>query len=179
MKLVKVISTMMVATTLGIVSTTVKPDMTAQAETIKSLTKIPKALRGTWYFYDGYNRYDHYKITSKKVKVPLVSGGYDTNTIHKFNLKKNSKSHDSLYNLDYGSAHNWMFAYKKGNKYIMEHWASYSTDEKSDFATYRVVKKNYKGKKVTGLQIHYYNSPKGSWSFYSPSKKVAKYLATH
>ncbi|MFC6163147.1 hypothetical protein ACFP3T_00390 [Lactiplantibacillus dongliensis] len=174
MKLGKIVSAVMVATTLGATAVVATPqaDLTAQAKVKKSLKTIPKKFRGTWYHYEKADGYDYQKISTKKIKDHFEKRN-NTMTMHQFDMHKGIKKL---------TKHNWMFAYKKSaNKYIMADWNTYvfwkidkSWSEK-DLGAYQMTTRKYKGKTVKVIKRTLPNSG-GRWCIYSPSKALAKHL---
>lgn len=171
MKLTKVISAVMVATTLAGTMAIATPDLTAQANTKMSLKTIPKQFRGTWYHYEKADGYDYQKISATKIKSHVEKKN-NSRTIHQFDLNKGIK--ETTKNLN--NAHKWMYAYKSGSKYIMDSWETYPVLQQKDRSWYQMTTRAYKGKKVKVIKIHQTNSVEKSWLIYSPSKALAKHL---
>ncbi|MFC6179845.1 hypothetical protein [Lactiplantibacillus daowaiensis] len=173
MKLVKLMSIALVATSLGSVATVAAPTMNAQAKTKMSLKTIPKQFRGTWYHYEN-NGYSYQKISATKLKTKSkfsdASHYNQSLTIHQFDLNKGIKNTKTNVN----NPHKWMFAYKSGSKYIMDSWDAYIYMESKYRSTYSMTTRNYKGKKVKVIKNTPTNS--GTWYIYSPSKAMAKHL---
>ncbi|VDG17507.1 hypothetical protein [Lactiplantibacillus mudanjiangensis] len=169
MKLTKMISAMMVATSLAGAMVVATPNLTAQAKTKMSLKTIPKQFRGTWYHYE-QGKYLSQKISAKK----LINHGDGRNyslTMHQLDLnKKATATKDFTKN-----PHKWMFAYKSGNKVVMQDWPAYYALDKKDRGSYQVTTRTYKGKKVKVLKVTLAASG-GMWYIYSPSKVMAKHL---
>ncbi|MFD1421646.1 hypothetical protein [Lactiplantibacillus songbeiensis] len=174
MKFVKIVSAVMVATTLGATAVVATPqaDLTAQAKAKKSLKTIPKQFRGTWYHYEKYDGYDYQKISAKKIKDHDEKRN-NTMMMHQFDLNKKVSNN---------SKKNWMLAYKKSaNKYIMADWYSYAYwkfdkfESEKDLGAYQMTTRKYKGKTVKVIKRTLPYSA-GTWYIYSPSKALAKHL---
>ncbi|MFC6179844.1 hypothetical protein [Lactiplantibacillus daowaiensis] len=168
MKITKVVSAVLVATTLGGALAVVTPSTTAQAKTKMSLKTIPKQFRGTWYHYEKADGYDYQKISATKMKDHFERKN-STRTMHQFDLNKGIKNTKT----NIKNPHKWMFAYKSGSKYIMDSWDAYILPSQYR-STYSMTTRNYKGKKVKVIKNTPTNS--GTWYIYSPSKAMAKHL---
>jgi len=168
MKLVKLFSAMMVATTLGATAVVVTPqtDLTAQAKAKKSLKTIPKKFRGTWYHYEKADGYNYKKISASKMKDHFR---HETNnyTMHQFTLSKGIKAKTN--------PHKWMYAYKHGSKYIMDSWETYPIFGAKYSNKYSMTTRKYKGKTVKVIKSEPTNGG-GWWWIYSPSKAMAKHI---
>lgn len=173
MKVLKVVSAIMVATTLGTTATMVTPAVTAQAKTKMSLKTIPKKFRGTWYHYEKSSGYMYQKIsaTTLKTREKGAASHYNQSlTIHQFDLSKGISNTKTNIN----NPHKWMFAYKSGSKYIMDSWDTYIYFQQEYRSSYSITTRNYKGKKVKVIKNVPSNS--GTWYIYSPSKAMAKHI---
>jgi len=168
MKLVKIVSAVMVAMTLGATAVVATPqaDLTAQAKAKKSLKTIPKKFRGTWYHYEKADGYDYQKISATKIKDHFEHYNH-TDTMHQFTLSKGIKAKTN--------PHKWMYAYKHGSKYIMDSWETYFYFGAAESSTYSMTTRKYKGKTVKVIKKTLTNSG-GRWYIYSPSKTLAKHL---
>lgn len=167
MKLIKIVSAVMVATTLGATAVVATPqaDLTAQAKAKKSLKTIPKQFRGTWYHYEKADGYDYIKISASKMKNHF-RGRTDNYTMHQFTLSKGIKATTN--------PHKWMYAYKHGSKYIMDSWETYSLVGAKYCGNYSMTTRKYKGKTVKVIKSVPTNAD--FWWIYSPSKALAKHL---
>jgi len=170
-KLVKLMSVALVATSLGSVATVATPTMNVQAQSQKSLKTIPKKFRGTWYHYEKADGYDYQKISATKIKSRFERKN-STRTMHQFNLKKGISNKNIA---NYNNPHKWMYAYKHGTKYVMDSWETYPGLYASDRSTYSMTTRKYKGKTVKVIKKTLTNF-NGRWYIYSPSKALAKHL---
>ncbi|WP_125581436.1 hypothetical protein [Levilactobacillus cerevisiae] len=105
MKLMKIVSAAMVATTMGVAFAVVTPGMTADAQAKKSLKTFPKSLRRTWYHYEkndnGKFTYSKLTFTAKKMTENWAGWGTtkastDKMVLHEYNpAKKLQKGKDN------------------------------------------------------------------------------------
>ncbi|MFC6290580.1 hypothetical protein [Levilactobacillus angrenensis] len=176
MKLMKIFSAVMVATTLGAAVTVVTPSVTADAKAKKSLKTFPKSLRRTWYHYEKNGKgklvYSKLKISAKKI----VSNwnGYDTSKV--FTTKSNLHQYNPAKKLQKGKD-NWIFAYKSGAKTRLDSWnPEFPKDMtyKRSREQYKVVTAKVNGKKVKVLHDTILPSLPQNTMYYYTSKKLAK-----
>jgi len=175
MKLVKILSAVMVATTMGATVTVVSPEVTANAKAQKSLKAYPKSLRRTWYHYEkndkGQLRYSTLKFTA-------------TRTTDKWNGYMATKTETSKFVLhQYNPAKkfnkgklNWNVAYKSGSSTLFGLWGDSKADMVRSQAIdrYKVVTTTYKGKKIKVLHATFLPSAPLNTMYYYTSKKLAK-----
>ncbi|AYM03657.1 hypothetical protein [Levilactobacillus yiduensis] len=176
MKLMKIFSAIMVATTMGAAVTVATPGMTADAKAKKSLKTFPKSLRRTWYHYEknakGKLVYSKLKFTAKKVNVSW--NGWDTSKVRKD--KYILHQYDPAKKLQQGKD-NWYFAYKSGGKTRIGGWdTDYlpNMSYKRALEQYKVVTTKVKGKKVKVLHDTILPSRPVDTKYYYTSKKLAK-----
>ena len=91
-KLMKLVSVLVVTVTIGVIGGTLTTT-TAQAKAKMTERTLPKAIRGTWWHYDGHGRYGKTTITAKKIKSRSHSNGNYTTIIH---TRKQSADPDKL-----------------------------------------------------------------------------------
>lgn len=176
MKLMKIFSAIMVATTMGAAVTVATPGMTADAKAKKSLKTFPKSLRRTWYHYEknakGKLVYSKLKFTSKKfTNVWNTDPGMTKAETVKFTLHQ----FDPAKKLQKGKK-NWAIAYKYGKATLWGLWG-YSKSEmsyKNALGKYKVVTSKVKGKKVKVLKHTNYVSPSRTVNNYYTNKNLAQ-----
>ncbi|MFC6179846.1 hypothetical protein [Lactiplantibacillus daowaiensis] len=165
MKLVKLMSIALAATSLGSVATVAAPTMNAQAKAKMTLKTIPKQFRGTWYHYEKKSGYDYVKLSATKRTERITIMGLTnkrTVTMHQFDLNKGNKIGKN--------PHKWMYAYKQGKAYVMSEWGTHASDRENYVTTTR----KYKGQTVKVIKATY--PMINSQVIYSPSKAMAKQL---
>ncbi|MGX6428238.1 hypothetical protein [Levilactobacillus yonginensis] len=175
MKLLKIVSAVMVATTMGAAVVVATPGVTADAKSKKSLKTFPKSLRRTWYHYEkndkGKFRYSKVTFSAKKwtniwngdsYTVPSTAKG----VLHQYDpAKKLQKGKDS-----------WMFAYKAGKSTKVGFWntTKKAMTPKYTLTGYKVVTAKVNGKKVKVLHAENLHSLPVNTPYYYTSKHLAK-----
>ncbi|TGD19540.1 hypothetical protein [Levilactobacillus suantsaiihabitans] len=176
MKLMKIFSAVMVATTMGAAVTVATPSMTADAKAKKSLKTLPKSLRRTWYHYEKNDKgklvYSKLKISAKKIVDSW--NGWDTSKVH--TTKSNLHQYNPAKKLQKGKD-SWIFAYKSGAKTRFGGWSPEFPKDmtyKRAREQYKVVTDKVNGKKVKVLHHTNLASLPQNTAYYYTSKKLAK-----
>jgi len=175
MKLMKLVSAVMVATTMGAAVVVATPGVTADAKAKKSLKVFPKSLRRTWYHYEkndnGKFTYSKLTFTAKSLTMKWAGCGTtkastDKYVLHPYNpAKKLPKGKDS-----------WIFAYKAGKSTKMGFWntTKRAMTTKHALSSYKVVTAKVNGKKVKVLHAKNLTSLPVDIPYYYTSKQLAK-----
>ncbi|MFD1456147.1 hypothetical protein ACFQ44_10765 [Levilactobacillus lanxiensis] len=176
MKLMKIVSVVMVATTMGTAVVVATPGVTADAKAKKSLKTFPKSLRRTWYHYEkndnGKFTYSKLTFTAKSLTMKWAGWGTtkvnkaDKYVLHQYNpAKKLQKGKDS-----------WIFAYKAGKSTKMGGWNTTKSamTAKDALSSYKVVTAKVNGRKVKVLHDKHLTSLPVDIPYYYTSKQLAK-----
>lgn len=141
MKLATVMSSALVALTIGVAGTVSQPTEVAQAKS--TLKAFPKAMRRTWYHYDGNGHYGTVKVTATKLKGRTYSFGawskYGT-TIHARNVHADPMK---------AKVHPWSVATKFGSWTHVMGW-----NQSAGAGTYyKVAHQRYQGRSVKVFKV--------------------------
>ncbi|WP_367295196.1 hypothetical protein [Levilactobacillus yonginensis] len=175
MKLLKIVSAVMVATTTGAAVVVATPGVTADAKSKKSLKTLPKSLRRTWYHYEkndkGKFRYSKLTISSKKIKDTWNGWGNTKASTYKYVLHQ----YDPAKKLQTGKD-SWIFANKVGKSTEVGYWRDSKSAMTHRFmqTSYKVVTANVNGKKVKVLHAKNLRSLPVDTPYYYTSKHLAK-----
>lgn len=178
MRVNRLFSALMVATTIGATAVVTVPTQ-AQAKSTSSLKTFPKAMRGTWYHYEENNGYYYksMKISSKKMTVKnFLNPFYQkqakwTGTIHPIKNQRTFTEGESSKKLHWTSAR----SVKGGYTTVLP----YGIGATNGGGTYKVIHKTYKGKSVKVLYSKQFTTIQGTKQvtdhFYK-TKAQAKYF---
>lgn len=168
MKFTKLISLVMVATTISVGLPLSQP-MTVQAKRRPktTLTTFPKALRGTWYERQGRQAgkpyYHMIQFTKKRAGFKL---DVSTNLV-----KVNLHAHRYPFHGSRTTRHQWIYATKAHGGTNVQYWNSTVTLPMAGYWRTR-TKKDHGHKIKTLEQFNPKTGKKMGWSYYS-SKKIA------
>ncbi|WP_203641711.1 hypothetical protein [Levilactobacillus andaensis] len=176
MKLIKLVSAAMVATTMGAAAIVATPELTADAKAQKSLKTYPKALRRTWYHYEKNDngKFTYSKLTFTATKLTDTWAGWGTTKSRTF--KSVLHQYDPAKKLQKGKD-NWAVAYKSGKSTRMGAWDTskrFFMGPKRALRSYKVVTTKVDGKKVKVLHAKNLDSLPVDEPYYYTSKKLTK-----
>lgn len=165
-KLMKLVSVLLVMVAIGVVGGTLTTT-TAQAKAKRTDRTLPKAIRGTWWHYNGHGRYDKLAITAKKIK----SRSYVDGTWHSYTTMVHSRklSTDS----DKIKLHqHWIV--------ILEHYRGWTNVRgwnqfSGDGTYYKLSHRQYHGKRIRVLKLAG-GAGIDTYSHQYATKKLAKHF---